>query len=43
MDLIKAIRLWNEEASYNKNIKTTPYLTKIMSEYKNYSNFLRQL
>lgn len=34
MDLIKAIRIWNEGPSYNKNIKTTPYLTKIMSEYK---------
>lgn len=34
MDLVKAIRIWNEGPSYDTNIKNTPYLTKIMSEYK---------
>lgn len=33
-DLVKAIRIWNEGPSYNKKLKSTPYLKKVMYEYK---------
>ena len=33
-DLVKACRVWNEGPYYNKNIKTTSYVKKVMSVMK---------